>query len=146
MSERPLQDYLAYLLAQADRQMHLQLEEALAEEGVPVEQWRILQALSDGAGRAMGELADLVLMNHPALTKTIDRMVSRALVFRAPDAYDRRKVLIFISDRGRALHDRLGATVERHHATIDARFGGANTDELKRLLERFVQDTGRPDA
>jgi hypothetical protein len=48
----------------------------------------------------MGELAELVLLNHPTLTKMIDRMVSDSLVYRVQDADDRRKVLMFSSDRG----------------------------------------------
>ena len=51
----------------------------------------------------MGELADAVLLNHPTLTKMIDRMVSDTLVYRVQDPNDRRKVLMFISDRGKVL-------------------------------------------
>ena len=80
MNEPPITNYLAYLLAQANRQMSAQLTDALAEEGVQIEHWRILEVLSDEHGRSMGELAELVLMNHPALTKTIDRMVSSGFV------------------------------------------------------------------
>ena len=46
----------------------------------------------------MGELAELALLNGPALIKNIDKLVSRGLVQRAVDAQDSRKVLVFISD------------------------------------------------
>jgi DNA-binding MarR family transcriptional regulator len=99
----PITEHLAYLLAQANREINRQLETRLRSEGVPVEQWRILKVLSDGNGRSMGDLADAALLNHPTLTKTIDRMVSDSLVYRISDPTDRRKVLIFSSDRGKAL-------------------------------------------
>jgi len=86
--------HLAYLLAQANREINRQLEARLRTEGVPVEQWRILKVLSDGNGRSMGELADSALLNHPTLTKTIDRMVADSLVYRISAPADRRKVLI----------------------------------------------------
>ena len=105
----PITEHLAYLLAQANREINRQLEERLGKEGVPVEQWRILKVLSDGSGRSMGELADAVLLNHPTLTKMIDRMVSDGLVYRVQDPNDRRKVLMFSSDRGRALCKRLNS-------------------------------------
>ncbi|MDJ0950260.1 MAG: MarR family transcriptional regulator [Alphaproteobacteria bacterium] len=142
MAGRPLEHYLSYLLAQADRQMHLQLDEHLRADGVQVEEWRILRTLSDGAGRSMGALAQQVLMNHPALTKMIDRMISRALVYRAPDPGDRRKVLVFISDRGRSLHRKLSRKIDRHQATLDSRWGSDRSAELKRLLEAFIQHSG----
>ena len=89
MQDRPYDRQLSYLLARAHRQVHGGLHAILKDKGIPVEQWRILQALSDGRGRAMGELAAAVLMNHPALTKTIDRMIMRALVHRRHDTADR---------------------------------------------------------
>ena len=54
----PITEHLAYLLAQANREINRQLELRLSKEGVPVEQWRILKVLSDGDGHSMGELAD----------------------------------------------------------------------------------------
>ena len=57
----------------------------------------------------MGELAEAVLLNHPTLTKMVDRMVSDSLVYRVQDAEDRRKVLMFSSDRGKELTQRLNS-------------------------------------
>ena len=92
--DTPITEHLAYLLAQANREINRQLELRLSKEGVPVEQWRILKVLSDGNGHSMGELAEAVLLNHPTLTKMIDRMVSDTLVYRVQDPNDRRKVLM----------------------------------------------------
>src|SRR5882757_4440338 len=90
---KPITEHLAYLLAQANREINRQLDARFRKEGVPVEQWRILKILSDGKGHSMGELAEAVLLNHPTLTKMVDRMVSESLVYRVQDADDRRKVV-----------------------------------------------------
>ena len=50
---RPISDYLAYLLAQADRQINRQLDEEFRVEGVPVE-----RARGVGSGDGRGGLAD----------------------------------------------------------------------------------------
>jgi MarR family transcriptional regulator, organic hydroperoxide resistance regulator len=134
----PITEHLAYLLAQANREINRQLEERLGKEGVPVEQWRILKVLSDGNGRSMGELADAVLLNHPTLTKMIDRMVSDALVYRVQDPKDRRKVLMFSSDRGQALCKRLNSLAVSQEAHIVENYGDKSTSELKRLLESLI--------
>ena len=63
-----------YILPASD-DAALRVADWLSKEGVPVEQWRILKILSDGNGHSMGELAEAVLLNHPTLTKMIDRMV-----------------------------------------------------------------------
>ena len=106
-ADQDISEYLAYLLASANRRMHLGLAQSIAPEEVTEEQWRVLQVLSDEQGRSMGELAERVLMNHPALTKNIDRLVSRGLVQRAADAQDNRRVLVYISDLGLEVVQRL---------------------------------------
>src|SRR5882672_1500289 len=83
-NSKPITEHLAYLLAQANREINRQLDARFRKEGVPVEQWRILKILSDGKGHSMGELAEAVLLNHPTLTKMVDRMVSESLVNLAP--------------------------------------------------------------
>lgn len=141
-SNTPLSEHLAYLLAQANREINRQLELRLSTEGVPVEQWRILKVLYDGAGHSMGELADAVLLNHPTLTKMIDRMVSDSLVYRRQDAEDRRKVLMFISDRGKVLCKRLNSLAASQEAHILQNYGDKATGELKRLLENLIDAAG----
>ncbi|MDQ8730486.1 MarR family transcriptional regulator [Bradyrhizobium sp. LHD-71] len=126
------------MLAQANREINRQLEVRLRKEGIPVEQWRILKILSDGNGHSMGELADAVLLNHPTLTKMVDRMVSDALVYRVQDPKDRRKVLMFSSDRGKALTARLNSLAMSQEAHIVESYGDKSTNELKRLLERLI--------
>lgn len=60
MPDQDLSQYLAYLLASANRRMRLGLAQSIAAEDVTEEHWRILQVLSDEQGRSMGELAELV--------------------------------------------------------------------------------------
>ena len=137
----PITEHLAYLLAQANREINRQLEMRLSKEGVPVEQWRILKVLSDGKGHSMGELAEAVLLNHPTLTKMVDRMVSDALVYRVQDPKDRRKVLMFVSDRGKALSKRLNSLAVSQEEHILESYGDKPTSELKRLLESLIDSS-----
>ena len=138
---RPITEHIAYLLAQANRQVHQQLDEGFRHEGVPVEQWRILKLLVEQNGRPMSELTQAALLNHPTLTKMIDRMVSDALVYRRPDRADGRRVLIFISERGRAMNDRLNRLANLRQAEIVEGYGDRETEELKRLLSELISRT-----
>ncbi len=142
MSSRPINEYLVYLLAQADRRVSRQLEARFRASGVALEEWRVLKVLCDADGRAMGDLAEAGLMNHPTLTKTIDRMVSDALVYRRADAVDRRRVLIFISERGRALTDQLNHMASRQQDEIVECCGGDQAIQLKQLLEGLIVRIG----
>ena len=141
MPEQDLSEYLAFLLASANRRMHIGLAQSIAAEEVTEEHWRILQVLSDEQGRSMGGLAELVLMNHPALTKSIDRLVSRNLVQRAADAQDNRKVLVYISDLGLELVSRLKVSVDAHHGALEEAMGPRKVEQLKKLLKRFIEES-----
>lgn len=144
MPERELSDYLAFLLASAHRQMRLGLSQSIGDDEFTEEHWRILHVLSDEKGRSMGELADQVLLNGPALTKNIDKLVSRGVVQRAADAQDNRKVLVFISDLGLDVVARLKDRVDAHHSSIEEALGPRRTSQLKRLLESFIAESRPP--
>jgi DNA-binding MarR family transcriptional regulator len=145
MPERELSDYLAFLLASAHRQMRIGLSQSIGDDEFTEEHWRILHVLSDERGRSMGDLAELVLLNGPALTKNIDKLVSRGVVQRAADAQDNRKVLVFISDLGLDVVARLKHRVDAHHSSIEEALGPRRTSQLKRLLESFIAESrGNP--
>lgn len=136
MANQPdnMQDQLAYILASVSRRLDEELAEKLRPDGIPIEQLRILSALASQNGRSMGELAELVLVDAPTLTKIIDRMVNEALVYRGPSPKDRRKVLIFLAAKGRALHTRLAKLVRDQQRSIVARLDVRGAEELKSLL------------
>jgi DNA-binding MarR family transcriptional regulator len=141
MPDHDLSQYLAYLLASAHRQMRIGIAQSIADEEVNEEHWRILEVVADEQGHSMGELAEKVLLNNPALTKNIDRLVSRGLVQRAQDERDSRKVLVYISDRGLEMVARLKVSVDAHHDVIEEALGPRKTSQLKRLLERFIAES-----
>ncbi len=140
MPDQDISNYLAYLLASANRRMRIGLAQSIADEEVNEEHWRILQVLSNEQGRSMGDLAEAVLLNHPALTKNIDKLVSKGLVQRAADVYDNRKVLVYISDLGLETMARLRKSVDAHHDGIEEALGPRKTTQLKRLLENFIEE------
>lgn len=141
MPERDLSEYLAFLLASAHRRMRQGISQSIADEELTEEHWRILHVLSDEQGRSMGDLAERVLLNGPALTKNIDKLVSRGLVQRAADAHDSRKVLVFVSDLGLEVVARLRERVDAHHSSIEEALGPRKTLQLKRLLESFIDES-----
>lgn len=144
MPQQDISQYLAYLLASANRRMRIGLAQSIAAEEVTEEHWRILQVLADEQGRSMGDLAELVLLNHPALTKNIDKLVNRGLVQRAADAKDSRRVLVYITDLGLDTVSRLKKSVDAHHGQIEDVLGSRKTNQLKKLLECFIEEHDVP--
>ena len=129
---------LAQLLSQAERHVTRRLARVLEEERSSVAQWRTLVLLSDGAGHPMSELTNFVLLPAPTMTRLIDAMTADNLVYRKADPRDRRRVVIHISPRGRALHRRLLRRIEQDRETILADSDPAHLDRLATLLTDLV--------
>lgn len=135
MSRKPLNEHLAHLLAQANRHINRQLN----AEGVSLDQWRLMMALSESGGLTMGKLAEELAINHPTLTKLVDRMVEDALVYRVPDPNDRRKVRMFLSDKGVALLEKQNMRVQDHEARVTGSYGNEDARKLRDMLETFIK-------
>ena len=141
MPDRDISEYLAFLLASAHRSMRIGLSNSLGDEEFTEEHWRILHVLSDEQGHSMGELAEQVLLNGPALTKNMDKLVSRGVVQRAADDFDNRRVWVFITDLGLSVVARLKERVDAHHETIEGALGPRKTSQLKKLLESLIAES-----
>jgi DNA-binding MarR family transcriptional regulator len=107
---------LGRMLGQVEREVSRLLESTLATDGLTVDQWRVLDLLSDGTGHTMSGIAAAIAVPGPTLTKIVDRLVDSAAVYRLVDSRDRRRVLAFISDNGRAVHERLAPEVSAAEA------------------------------
>lgn len=131
---------LSLLLKRAERLIDAQLAAALRDENLSAEEWRVLDILSDGQGRVMSDLAAEAVFNLPALSKLVDRLVSRALLFRAPDQTDRRKVLVFVSDHGLSVYQRLQPDIQASGEALLANVSHTRVQQLKKLLNSFITD------
>ncbi|WP_033319209.1 MarR family winged helix-turn-helix transcriptional regulator [Streptomyces yerevanensis] len=132
----------ARALTLVERSVVSRLGEALKAEGATLEEWRVLSFLDDGTGHAMTEIAEFALLSAPTLTKVVDRMVSLNLVLRRVDDADRRRVLVFASERGNEALGRWTAAVEQEQESIVTALGGEEAALLRTLLQRAWRRLG----
>ncbi len=105
-------------LTRAARAVAARVEQVLAKEGLTLDQWLVLDALSGKGGLAMADLADRTLTTGPTLTRVVDKLVTTAQAYREVDAADRRRVLVHLSARGRATHRRVAVKVTEVEAGL----------------------------
>ena len=129
-----ISQYLFYDLAAAHRKLHTNLNVKLKELGVQVETWRVLETLGSGEHYTMGELADIVLMNPPTLTKLVDRMVANGLVHRQLAPEDHRRVRLVLTDAGLELVEKVRRHVEVQNDDILERLGEENARIVQEAL------------
>jgi DNA-binding MarR family transcriptional regulator len=108
-------------LLQLLNQVHHQIGERVSAAvggTARLEEWAVLSALSDGAGHSMGEIAGITHTPSPSMTKLVNRLVAADLTYRRIDPVDRRRVLVFLSARGRSRYRRLQSLVDASIADL----------------------------
>jgi DNA-binding MarR family transcriptional regulator len=143
-SARPkrLLDALARAQRVVGRSLQVDLER---EEGITLDQWRVLRALSTDEGRTMGELVDYLQVPAASVTRFVDALVDRALVFRHARAADRRQVEVLLSALGSQVLVRTEALVEAHEARL-AEVSRIPVAELIDALEAIASGSPSPSA
>ncbi len=127
-----------FALHRVARLLRQRLQQWLAahEPGLSPEQWFVLYRLHGEDGVAQTELTDPVLDDRPNVTRLLAALEAAALVRRAPCGDDRRRTLVYLTDAGRALVDRLlpSAVAER-----DRILAGVADDDLARMMASLRQ-------
>jgi len=118
-------------LSQAESQVTRHLKALLTDADCTVDEWRVLVLLADGLGHPMREVSDFSMLPAANTTRLIDRMTSANLVHRRVDPDDRRRVLVFMTPRGRKRYDVLAPIVENGYAGLPP----DGPDDLERALD-----------
>jgi DNA-binding MarR family transcriptional regulator len=109
-------------------------QSAAREAGLTVRQHQALLAIKghpgDDAPR-IGELSERLRIRHHSTVELVDRLAEAGLIERSPDARDRRRVLL-----------RLTQAAEQRLAGLSA----AHLDELRRLRPALLEILDRIDA
>jgi DNA-binding MarR family transcriptional regulator len=126
---------LVLALSDAERRVTRRLSQVLAHHDCTTERWRALTLLSRGEGHSMSELADFTQLPPASLTRLVDGLVGDNLVHRKADARDRRRVIVHIAPRGRALQRRLSQAIA---AERDAIFADVGELQLAQLFDALA--------
>ena len=138
--ERPTVITLGLLVGRVGHRIGRAVEQALGPGGPNLEQWRVLDLLADGEGHPMTEIAIHAMVPPPTLTKIVDRLIESTLVYRRPDETDRRRILVFLSERGREEHAALAPRVAAVEQQFVAGLDATDVAHLTRLLTELGRD------
>ena len=136
----PLDKYFSYAVAAAHRKLHTHLNGQLRAFGIQVETWRILETLDQTDGLTMSGLAEIVLMNPPAMTKLVDRMVADGLVQRQIGIEDQRRVTLILTDMGAELGLNVRLPASEQNDAILAQLGPEKVKLIHEALEILDQN------
>lgn len=111
------------------------LDRLLKPAGLAEPEFRLLMSLlAHGGSASAGDLCSALAQSPANLTRVADALVDRGFVNRAPDAQDRRRILLKLRPAGEALLRDMLPGVSRG---IESLFTGFSAAERKRMLASF---------
>ena len=96
---------LSHVVRDVHRSFSRALQSRIASHGVSMGQWFFLRALWEEDGLTQRELSQRVGMMEPTTVTALNTMEHKGLVERVRNSHDRRKVNIFLTERGRGLKE-----------------------------------------
>lgn len=103
---------VAVAMLRAARRLGSDLEAELQRADLGIDHWLVIDVLAGSDGLTMADLQSATMIAGPTQTRVVDKLVSRSLAYREVDKFDRRKVRVYVSTRGLALHAELRPAVE----------------------------------
>lgn len=133
-----IEESVGYLVTRLARAFARELAGRLAAHGVSVGQWAVLMFLWARDGQSQGDLSRGVAIEDATMVRTIDRMERDGLVRRERNASDRRRINIFLTDRGRSLRDSLVPCTIASNEAATRTFTDAEKRQLGELLRQMI--------
>lgn len=138
-AERFIDDYLGYLLGQANHALFKDFDAVVRDAGLSSIEWRVLATLSGQAPMPIGQLAFEVLSQQPTVTKLVQRLAAQGWVTLRDDPADQRRTLVAITTTGQKKVRPLIAQARTHEASVLGALSAAETKRLKEQLRRLAQ-------
>ncbi|WP_328653914.1 MarR family winged helix-turn-helix transcriptional regulator [Micromonospora sp. NBC_00330] len=133
-------------LTRAERLLSRRLGAVLADDAISIEAWRVLCLLADGQGHPMSEVSAEASLPPGTLTKLVDQLVDRNLVFRRIDPIDRRRIRAYLTARGRREHARLDERVRASIAELGIAELGITEMGITEMGVAETSEAGMPPA
>ncbi len=117
------------------------LGRTLGPYGLTLEQYSILRIMRGAGdpGISVHQIRDRMITRVPAITRLLDKMEAKGLLFREREVLDRRQVNCSLSDYGRQTLAELDAQVD---AADVAAMAGLTESEMKQLIALLTKVRG----
>ena len=119
-------------------------DDVLAKLGFGRAHHRVLHFVNRHSGLRVVDLLDILTITKQSLSRVLKQLIDQGYIVQQAGSSDRRERLLFPTDRGRALAERLAAPqLVRLASALKAAGPGAEAT-LRRFLEAMVNAEERP--
>lgn len=142
-TDLPFENSVGYQIRITHRLVQRYLQSKIEPHGVTLGMWYFLRALWHQDGLTQRELSRRLGTMEPTTLTAIAAMEKAGLVTRVRNATDRRKLNVFLTEKGRGLKaELLPLAVEVVHAATDG-FSPAEVRQFLKFLGAIQANVGR---
>jgi DNA-binding MarR family transcriptional regulator len=134
---------LGWLLATTGRLHRFNLNERLSEFGLYAGQEQVLKALGASGGLSVGELADILHVRAPTVSKATNRLSALGLVERREVPDDGRSVLIKLTRKGKDRLKSINTIWDEAERDLTAELDEKDRKRLRKLLGRAANNLSK---
>jgi len=143
IAEYKLEESVGYLISRAKSAIdNVVNQHTMAELGITSTQAKILFMLATGKCAAAVDLAREYGIDASAVTRLIDRLEKRGLLYRIRSVEDRRVVMLELTGEGYALAARMPPMFQSVLGTMLTGFTDDETDAMRVMLRKMLCNAG----
>ena len=142
----PIQDSLGFIIYRTALALKSALQRCFKENGyeITAEQWAIIRHLGEEDGLSQREIGEKASKDKPNITRMLDALEKKHLIFRQPDPRDRRKYCIYLTKEGKLLKSRLLPLTRSLRERATQNLPQTEIELLKLTLNKIFQNIGNP--
>lgn len=123
---------VGFIMNKTNMRLKNELAQNIKPHGVTPEQWGILNRLWEKDGISQKDLSGKSFKDQPTTARILDILEKKGLVERRANPADRRTYLLFLTDEGLDLRNRL---VPLALKTLEKALKGFSKEEVDKLME-----------
>lgn len=135
----PLDAHVGFWLRFVSNHVSYAFRQQVEAHGVTVAEWVVLRQLLSSGATAPSSVAEALGMTRGAISKLVDRLLTKKLVTRTASKEDLRFQTVALTPAGRKLVPTLAALADAN----DTRFFGHLGDEQRMQLMELMKDIAR---
>ena len=102
-----LHDCTYFLANRLTRSLKRAFDARLEPHGLTAATWCAMMALAENGPLTQKKLAEILALENPTVTRTIDRLVEKDFVVRHPASHDRRSSIILLTAKGDGIRQQI---------------------------------------
>jgi len=141
----PLDNSLGFQMYKTALALKANLQRMLRDEGLDVtpEQWSVIMRLWEEEGLTQKEIAERTFKDKANITRLIDALEKKGMVYRKSDADDRRRYRIFLTKEGSGLQNRMLEAASKALRRATAGVSDFEIESVRTVLKKIYDNVER---